>query len=191
MLERSTEVSVIHTENQYTKSVMDKLLYRFQCFFIRADPRESMVFYDFFTADVCTDVFIFWLNLGARQWWRAWKCVIGVWWTFDDLEGMRCLFTFFFKREKKCICGAFQLDAAVPEKHLYFFLALSKESTIYYGTMLCHYLNMQGQPSSRTRCLDFGPYVIPSPYFACADKECTCGMSFFNVQPSNGALADP
>ena len=31
---------------------------------------------------------------------------------------------YFFKREKKCICGAFQQDAAVPEKQLYFFLAL-------------------------------------------------------------------
>ena len=36
-------------------------------------------------------------------------------------EGMRCLFIYFFKREKKCICGAFQQDAAVPKKNLYFF----------------------------------------------------------------------
>ena len=45
----------------------------------------------------------------------------------DNNEGMRCLFIlFFFKEKKKCICGAFELDAAVPEKLLYiFFLALS------------------------------------------------------------------
>ena len=41
----------------------------------------------------------------------------------DNTEGMRCLLLFFFKREKKCICGAFQLDAVVSEKHLYFFIA--------------------------------------------------------------------
>ena len=33
------------------------------------------------------------------------------------------IYFLFFKEKKKCICGAFQLDAAVPEKHLYFFLA--------------------------------------------------------------------
>ena len=39
----------------------------------------------------------------------------------DNNEGMRCLFLFiFFKEKKKCICGAFQLDAAVPE-NVYFF----------------------------------------------------------------------
>ena len=32
----------------------------------------------------------------------------------DNNEGMRCLFIYFFKEKKKCICGAFQLDAAVP-----------------------------------------------------------------------------
>ena len=41
---------------------------------------------------------------------------------------MRCLFIFYFlKEKKKCICRAFQLDAAVPEKHLYFFLALQMQ----------------------------------------------------------------
>ena len=40
----------------------------------------------------------------------------------DNNEGMQCLFIFL--KRKKCICGAFQLDAAVPEKHLYILFSL-------------------------------------------------------------------
>ena len=53
--------------------------------------------------------------------------LLSVWWTFDNLERQQrrnvVFIFFFFLREKKCICKAFQLDAAVPEKHLYFFKA--------------------------------------------------------------------
>ena len=49
---------------------------------------------------------------------------------FDDLErqqGSNAMFIIFFiLNEKKCICGTFQLNAAVPEKLLYIFLALYK-----------------------------------------------------------------
>ena len=46
------------------------------------------------------------------------------------------IYFFFFKEQKKCICGSFQLDAVVPEKHLYFFLALcpiNNLSVMYYN----------------------------------------------------------
>ena len=38
------------------------------------------------------------------------------------------VYLLFFKKRKKCLCGAFQLDAAEPEKHFYFFLALENST---------------------------------------------------------------
>ena len=37
----------------------------------------------------------------------------------------------------------------------------------------CNHLNLHGQQSSGTSCLDFGPIctVIPSPYFVCAGSN--------------------
>ena len=71
----------------------------------------------------------------------------------DNNEGMRCLFIF---KRKKCICMAFQLDAAVPEKHLYFFLALfiffKEKKSVYAG----HFNYMRRCP--RNICIFFSLY---------------------------------